>query len=101
MKEGIRKAATLIEQDQSLRVADLVQRYQANNASGMMPTRQFESMLMMNLRLKVDEAGHLISHYDPLGRQEVSIAEFLDDVKDEVVEVSRRMELINAATSFG
>ena len=65
-----------------------------------MQIKSFESMLMMMLRLRYDEANHLITHYDPLGRQEVRMQDFLDDLKDEIVDVGRRMEIINVGTSY-
>lgn len=65
-----------------------------------MASRMFESLATSTFQLRLDEAATLLAHYDPMGRQDLRVADFLDDVKDLVQDTGRRLELIDILTSF-
>ena len=57
-------------------------------------------MLISTFSFRIDEAAILITHYDPMARQDIRVQEFLDDVKELVQDTSRRLEIIDVVTSF-
>ena len=57
----------MLTQDRSIKVTDVLQRYQAG-ITGAMTIKNFENMLLTVWQLRFDEAGHLLIFYDPTGR---------------------------------
>ena len=57
----------MLTQNGSIRVSEVLQRYQAG-ITGAMSINNFENMLLTVWQLKFDEARHLLIYYDPTGR---------------------------------
>ncbi len=76
-------------------------RYQVNPQTGSLPTQNFQSLLFDLFKLRVDDIQNLVAHYDQSGRREVRIQEFLEDLKEYVQNVGKKMEIINITTKFG
>lgn len=74
--------ATALEFNQSLRLADILPRYQVNQTLGSIKNNQFELLASQQFGSRFEEIQHLITHYDSVGRGEIRVAEWLEDLKE-------------------
>ena len=55
--------------------------------TGSLNNKQFEAMITGTFQIRYDDSAALIMHYDPQGRHEVRIQEFLDDLKEIITDI--------------
>ena len=56
-------------------------------------------MMESYFKLRTEEINHLVQTFDSQGRQEIRIGEILEEVKEMVTNVKRKIEIMNFLTS--
>lgn len=67
---------------------------------GTLKENDFEDLLQRDMYFTRDDAINVYNHYDPMNRSEMKIAEFLNDIKDKVLNTVVRIALTELIQQF-
>ena len=97
----LQRVGNILDLDPSVSMRQLLGQYQVSLHTGLIPGNTFRSMMAITFKLREEEVRQLIDKYDPNGRGEVRMNDFLEDLKDLINDVRQRLDVIDILTTLG